>query len=82
MEPAYLSEELDLTDAERIGAAHTAQLTGIPTKQELLDTIERHGQVDGIVESALLLPLADYYEVFETWTAAPKPALPKTRKRR
>lgn len=81
-EPAFLSEELDLDENERIGAAHTAMTTGVPSKNALLETIRKEGQVDGVLESALLLPLQDYRDIEEVWKAAPKPKLPKIRRRK
>lgn len=81
-EPAFLSDELDLDDDDRIGAAQTAMTTGVPSKNELLAAIEKHGQVEGVLESALLLPLRDYRDIEAAWKAAPKPKLPKMRRRK
>lgn len=81
-EPAFLSEELDLDDNDRIGAAHTAMTTGTPSKNALLELIRKEGQIEGVLEAALLLPLRDYRDVEEVWNAAPKPKLPKIRRRK
>lgn len=79
---AFLSDELDLTEAERVGAANVYNSVGAASRAELMETIRRHGKIDGIVESALLLPLADYYDVVAAWNDAPVPDKPKIRRRK
>lgn len=70
--PAFQEDELELGTTEKIEAAHMYRTIGPPSKDRLLGSIARHGQIDGIMESALLLPLKDYYEIQAAFKAAPK----------
>lgn len=80
-EPAYMSDELGLTEAQRIDVEQAAKVAPQPTAAELLACIRRNGRVDGILESALGLPLADYRNIKAAWLAAPIPDRPRTRRR-
>lgn len=81
-EPAFLSDELFLEESERIAAANLLRTCGKPSKDSLLQAIEKQGQIDGLLESAVLLTLDDYREVEAAWLAAPVPAKPKIRRRK
>jgi hypothetical protein len=80
-EPAFLSDELDLEESDRIGAALDVAVSGQITKAELLETIEKSGQIEGVMESALQLTLEEYREVEAAWKAAPVPKKSKIRRR-
>lgn len=81
-ELTYESDEVELTEAERAGVRHDAQVCKQPTVRELLKCIRRNGKVDGIVEAALGLPVEQYRRVEDAWKRAPVPDQPKTRRRR
>lgn len=73
---AYLSDELDLTDAQRASAESLGRTPGTkpPTTTELLRMIAKHGkdvETDGILDVALLLPLEDYRKVEAAYKRAP-----------
>jgi hypothetical protein len=75
-EPAYLSDELDLTDAEKAAAENLGRTPGteLPTTTALLKLIQKHGkaaETDGILDVALLLPLEDYEKVRDAYKRAP-----------
>jgi hypothetical protein len=82
--PAYLSDELDLNEAERAGVRNIASTPivedgnvigtlGRTSMDELLACVERSGQVDGIIETAWALPLWKFRKVEEAWRAAQTP---------
>lgn len=81
-EPAFLSDELDLTESDKASGWHDLATAGLPTKAALLATVEREGQVEGILEAARLLTLEEYREIEAAWKAAPTPKLPKIRRRK
>lgn len=63
--PAYDSEELDLTDTERISARHTAAVaTKQPTLTQLREALARDGADPALLDCALGLPL-EQYRLFE-----------------
>lgn len=82
--PAFQSEELNLEDWER--AAARAQYLAFSNRlqaDELIIAMQKHGhKVDGYLDSALCLPLADYRRVKTVYDALPEPDLPRTRRRR
>lgn len=80
-EPAFLSDELDLTESDKASGWHDLATAGVPTKAELLATVEREGKVEGILEAARLLSLEEYREIEAAWKLAPTPKLPKIRRR-
>jgi hypothetical protein len=80
--PAYLSDELGLSEEEKAGVE---QITRTPIKDDagnftgylgaasmdsLLRCIERNGRAAGIIETAWALPLWQYRKVEEAWRAA------------
>ena len=80
--PAYLSDELGLSEAERAGVEDLARSVGRASLDGLLATIQRNGRIDGVLQAALTLPLAEYRTVENAWKSAPLPERPKTRRRR
>ena len=80
--PAFLSDELDLDENQRVGAAEMFRTIGPPNKADLMRCIQRNGKIDGIVESAWLLPMDDYRDVEAAWSVAPVPDRPKIRRRK
>ncbi len=74
-DPAYLSEELGLSSADKVAAFNLATTPGSrqPTADELIQSIKRNGQDQAILEVALPLPLEEYRRVEEVYRAAPPP---------
>lgn len=70
-ELAYESDELDLTEAERASARNDIRMGFESSEADLLNTIGRRGQLDGVMEAALGLPLDGYRRVEEAFKAAP-----------
>jgi hypothetical protein len=82
--PAYLSEELELSEDEKVGVELIAKTSikdsagkltgylGVASMEDLLRCIERNGRADGIIETAWALPLWQFRKVEEAWRAAPK----------
>lgn len=75
--PAW--ETLPLTEAEKIGARHEAQVAGVASVDSLLSYIAQQGKQDGVLEAARSLSLREYLEVEAAWKHAPKPKLPRRR---
>jgi hypothetical protein len=83
--PAYLSDELGLSEDEKVGveliaktpikdeAGNVTGYLGVASMDELPRCIERNGQADGIIETAWALPLWQFRKIEEAWRAAPKP---------
>ena len=71
--PAYESEELGLTETERIEAKHAAQVAGQPPMTRIIDAIKRDGQDPALLEAALGLPLEQYRKVEAAFKAQPRP---------
>ncbi len=71
--PAYESEELDLTETERIEARHTDLNGGAtPTLTSLLHCLERDGRDPALLDTALALPLEQYRKFEAKWKNAPR----------
>jgi hypothetical protein len=82
--PAYLSDELGLSEEEKVGveliaktpikdqAGNVTGYLGAASMEDLLLCIELNGHADGIIESAWALPLWQFRKVEEAWRAAPK----------
>jgi hypothetical protein len=81
--PAYLSDELGLSEEDKAGVELLARTPikdpdtgkqigtlGVPSMEELLACIHRNGRADGIIESARALPLWQFRRVEEAWLAA------------
>jgi hypothetical protein len=80
--PAYLSNELGLSEEEKVGVELIAKTPikdehgnvigqlGPAAMDSLLHCIERNGRADGIIESAWALPLWQFRRVEEAWLAA------------
>ena len=79
--PAYLSDELGLSEEEKVGVELIARTRikdeqgnvtghlGAATMEQLLRCIDR-GTRDGVIESAWALPLWQFRKVEEAWRAA------------
>lgn len=78
--PAY--EILDLPEHRVAEIRHDNRAFGTTSVDTLLAAIDSQGQVDGILECAEGLTYGEYKVVLEAWKAAPKPSLPKIRRRR
>jgi hypothetical protein len=77
--PAYLTDELGLSEADRAGVENIARTEikdesgtmigrlGPAKREDLLRCIQRHGRVGGIIETAWGLPLRDYRAVEQAW---------------
>jgi hypothetical protein len=75
--PAYVSDALGLTEADKAGVEHLARTEikdehgraighlGVTSLDELLRCVDRSGRVDGIIETAWALPLWQYRKVEE-----------------
>lgn len=73
-EPAYESEELDLTETERVSARHTAAVAGKqPSLTVLLECLKRDGQDVALLECALGLPLEQYRKFEQQYKRTPRP---------
>jgi hypothetical protein len=82
---AYLTDELGLPEADRVGVEDVARTEirdesgtvigwlGPAKREDLLRCIERHGKIAGVIESASALPLWEYRVVEEEWRKAPVP---------
>ena len=82
-EPAYLSEELDLQEHQRVGAALLARLNSeTPTAAQLIEKLRRDGRDDAVLECALLLTLDEYRRVEEVFKQVEPPRRPQIRRRR
>jgi hypothetical protein len=83
--PAYLSDELGLSEEEKVGveliaktpikdgAGNVTGYLGAASMEDLLRCIQRNGQADGIIETAWALPLWQFRKIEEAWRAAPRP---------
>lgn len=74
-EPAYESDELDLSDTERISARHLARVAGgeQPSLTKLLACLKRDGQDPALLECALGLSLKQYREFEAVYKRTPRP---------
>jgi hypothetical protein len=69
---AFQSDELDLTDAEKAQARHEYAQFGPVSADTLCCLLRDAGyRRDGVMESALLLPLEDYRVVEELYKSLP-----------
>jgi hypothetical protein len=85
--PAYLSDELGLSEEEKVGveliaktpikdaADNVTGYLGAASMDDLLRCVERNGRADGIIESAWALPLWQFRKLEEAWRAAPRPKM-------
>lgn len=79
---AYLSDELDLTDVQKIEVWNLACTPGTtqPTADELIASLQRNGQDQAILECALPLPLEEYRRVEEVYRKTEKRREPQKRR--
>jgi len=82
-EPAYLSEELDISSADKVAAFNLATTPGSrqPTADELIESLQRNGQDQSILEVALALPLEEYRRVEEVYRRTERRREPQKRRR-
>jgi hypothetical protein len=83
--PAYLSDELGLSEEEKVGVELIAKTPikdeagnvighlGAASMGDLLRCIERNARADGIIENAWALPLWQFRKIEEASRAAPRP---------
>lgn len=70
---AFHNEELDLTEAQRVGAEYlyrqikAGRLGDMPTASGLIQSLRKFGPDDAYLESALLLPTEEYERVAEVY---------------
>lgn len=81
-EPAYLSEELDLDPVDKVAAFNLATTPGStqPTADELIESLQRNGQDQTILECALALPIEDYRRVEEVYRKTERRREPQKRR--
>ena len=84
-EPAYESDELGLSETDKICAVHSTRIAGQPSTQALIDAANKaaaHNEAgDGILESALGLSLEGYRAVERAVKRIPPVRLPRVRRR-
>lgn len=78
--PAFYS--LDLSEFEKAAARYDYLNYGPPNASLLIECIEKNGKIDGVLESARLLPLREYNRVKDIWDNAVEPDRPIRRKKR
>jgi hypothetical protein len=83
--PAYLGDELSLSEEEKVGveliartpvkdeAGNLTGYLGAASMEDLLRCIQPHGQADGIIETAWALPLWQLRKIEEASRTAPRP---------
>ncbi len=74
-EPAYESDELDLSETDRISARHAMAVAGgvQPSLTKLLELLKRDGQDPALLECALGLPLEQYRKFEAAYKRTPRP---------
>jgi hypothetical protein len=72
-EPAFMSAELDLTEAERAGARLDYVAFGPPDEETLVRSLKRGADPDVILAVALGLPMDKYRDIEADVAAQPKP---------
>lgn len=82
-EPAWRSEELDLSEVEKTCAASMYRQFGPVPAAELIMTLERAGyRVEGVLETAYMCPLEDFRRVEAAFKRLPEQPRPKIRRKR
>lgn len=82
-EPAFESDELQLSEAEKVGARMMYAQFGPPSEEVLIKNLRRIGhKADGYLETALGLPLDAYKRVLEVYKSLPAPPQRSYRRRK
>lgn len=79
---AFLCDDLGLDETQKACARYDYTHFGPIEAHQLIECVEKNGKVDGIMESALLLPLREYLRVKEIWENAEEPYSPPKRRRK